>query len=41
VPSADAAAFGEEWIRAYRRQFPTLTDVPWFIARPGPAAAAL
>jgi galactokinase len=41
VPSADAEAFGEEWIRAYRRQFPALTDVPWFVARPGPAAAAL
>ena len=41
VPSADAAAFGEEWIRAYRRQYPALTDVPWFVARPGPAAAAL
>jgi galactokinase len=41
VPSADAEAFGEEWIRAYRRQFPALTDVPWFTARPGPAAASV
>jgi len=41
VPSADAKAFGEEWMRVYRRHFPTLTDVPWFVARPGPAAASL
>jgi galactokinase len=41
VPGADAEAFGEEWIRAYRRHYPALTDVPWFVARPGPAAASL
>ena len=41
VPRADAAAFGEEWVRAYRRKFPALTDVPWFVARPGPPATAI
>ena len=38
VPLADAAAFGEEWIRAYERKLPSLGRVPWFVARPGPAA---
>ncbi len=38
VPLADAAAFGEEWIRAYQRQMPSVGRVPWFVARPGPAA---
>lgn len=41
VPIADAAAFGEEWLRAYRRQMPDLGQVPWFVARPGPAATAI
>ena len=38
VPLADATAFGEEWIRAYQRKMPALGSVPWFVARPGPAA---
>jgi len=38
VPLADAAAFGEEWIRVYERKLPSLGPVPWFVARPGPAA---
>jgi galactokinase len=38
VPSADAAAFGEEWVRAYARRMPGAGTVPWFAARPGPAA---
>ncbi len=38
VPLADATAFGEEWIRAYERKMPSLGRVPWFVARPGPAA---
>lgn len=38
VPLADATAFGEEWIRAYERRMPSVGHVPWFVARPGPAA---
>ncbi len=38
VPLADATAFGEEWTRAYERKMPALGRVPWFVARPGPAA---
>ena len=38
VPLGDALAFGEEWIRAYERKLPSLGRVPWFVARPGPAA---
>jgi galactokinase len=38
VPIADATAFGEEWTRAYERKMPGLGRVPWFVARPGPAA---
>lgn len=38
VPRGDAAAFGEEWIRAYERKLPSVGHVPWFVARPGPAA---
>lgn len=38
VPLADATAFAEEWIRAYERKLPSLGRVPWFVARPGPAA---
>lgn len=38
VPLGDAAAFGEEWIRAYERKLPSVRHVPWFVARPGPAA---
>jgi galactokinase len=38
VPIADATAFGEEWTRAYARQLPDIGQVPWFVARPGPAA---
>jgi len=38
VPAADAVAFGEEWVRAYARRMPSAGTVPWFAARPGPAA---
>jgi len=38
VPLGDAAAFGEEWSRAYGRKLPSVGRVPWFVARPGPAA---
>jgi galactokinase len=38
VPVADAAAFGAEWCRAYQRTMPLVGSVPWFVARPGPAA---
>ena len=37
----DAAAFAEEWIRAYQRRMPAVGSVPWFIARPGPPATAI
>jgi len=37
----DAQAFGEEWIRAYQRRMPALGPVPWFVARPGPAATEI
>jgi galactokinase len=38
VPASDAAAFGAEWTRTYARQLPAIGQVPWFMARPGPAA---
>jgi galactokinase len=38
VPLTDATAFGEEWTRAYERKMPVVGRVPWFVARPGPAA---
>ncbi|HEX8031833.1 MAG TPA: hypothetical protein VF491_25375, partial [Vicinamibacterales bacterium] len=41
VPTADAEAFGEEWVRAYARRMPSAGIVPWFVARPGPAATAV
>jgi galactokinase len=41
VPIGDATAFGEEWVRAYARQLPDIGQVPWFVARPGPAATLL
>jgi galactokinase len=41
VPTGDAVAFGEEWVRAYARQLPDMGQVPWFVARPGPAATDL
>jgi galactokinase len=41
VPTADADAFGEEWVRAYARRMPNAGTVPWFVARPGPAATAV
>jgi galactokinase len=38
VPRADAPAFGEAWVRAYQRSLSMADPVPWFVARPGPAA---
>lgn len=37
----DAAAFGEEWVRAYERRIPAVGAVPWFVARPGPPATEI
>ena len=39
--TCDAAAFAEEWIRAYERRMPAVGRVPWFIARPGPSATEI
>jgi len=41
VPSGDAAAFGDAWVRAYAERMPAAGKVPWFIARPGPAATEI
>jgi len=41
VPAADAAAFGEEWMRRYRAAFPRRETAEWFSAAPGPGAAAI
>lgn len=41
VPSTEAAVFGERWIDAYAQALPAIGKVPWFIARPGPAATHL
>ena len=38
VRRGDAAAFGKEWVRAYQRTLSLADPVPWFVARPGPAA---
>jgi len=38
IPVSDAERFGREWIRAYALRYPALGEVPWFVARPGPAA---
>jgi galactokinase len=35
--AADAAAFADEWLRAYSRRCPSMTGLEWFVARPGPA----
>jgi galactokinase len=37
----DAAAFAEEWVRAYQRRLPAVGVVPWFVARPGPPATEI
>ena len=41
VPAAEAAAFGERWIRAYQNAMPRIGRVAWFAARPGPAATEI
>jgi galactokinase len=41
VPRADAPRFGDEWVRAFARRMPSIGLVPWFIARPGPAATEI
>lgn len=41
VPRADAARFGAEWVRAFAQRVPAAGVVPWFIARPGPAATEI
>lgn len=34
----EAEQFGEAWIRAYQAAVPSVGQVPWFVARPGPPA---
>jgi galactokinase len=41
IPAADAAAFGEEWMRRYRAAFPFRDTAEWFSAAPGPGASAI
>jgi galactokinase len=41
VAAPDAKRFGEEWVRAYAKQFPHLGEVAWFACRPGPPATEL
>ena len=41
VPAADAKAFGERWVGAFERAMPHVGKVPWFAARPGPAATEI
>jgi galactokinase len=41
VESAEAAAFGERWTDAFERHMPHIGKVPWFTARPGPAATEI
>jgi galactokinase len=41
VPRAEAANFGGEWVRAFAKKMPHIGQVPWFIARPGPAATEI
>ena len=41
VDALTAERFADEWIRAYRTREPTITDVEWFVARPGPALTEL
>ena len=41
VPASEAAAFGERWTAAYAKAMPHVGQVPWFSARPGPAATEI
>ena len=41
VQASDAAACGEEWIRAYRDAYPFRDTAEWFSAAPGPGACAI
>jgi galactokinase len=41
VPAADAAAFGETWLRRYRDAFPFRDSCEWFSAVPGPGAVSI
>ena len=41
VSAADAAAFGEEWMRRYRAAFSFRETAEWFSAVPGPGASAI
>ncbi len=41
VPASEAAAFGARWIGAYEHAAPHVGKVPWFTARPGPAATEI
>jgi galactokinase len=41
VPASDAPAFGDAWLRRYREIFPVRDKCEWFVAAPGPGAAAI
>jgi galactokinase len=41
VPAAEAAAFGETWLRRYREAFPFRDTCEWFSAVPGPGAVPI
>jgi galactokinase len=41
VPTPEATAFGARWVDAYEREAPHVGRVPWFTARPGPAATEI
>jgi galactokinase len=41
IPAAEATAFGARWIGAYEHAAPHVGKVPWFTARPGPAATEI
>jgi galactokinase len=41
VPASEATAFGARWTAAYEQAAPHVGKVPWFTARPGPAATQL
>jgi galactokinase len=41
VDRGDAAMFARAWLDAYRRQQPDMSNVRWFVARPGPGLSPL
>jgi len=41
VPAAEASAFGQAWMRAYRETYSFRDTADWFLAAPGPGASAI